>query len=192
MQKTGLTLLKARSYDGYSIIKSFKEESGIQLPPIFSAFVETFEVGKDKLFFEKLILPGDNGFLDLETHRFVDDNQVVLYHFLSLEDSLKFMNEVYSDEDEINALKYFLIGEGGFSYWFLVGLEGEMQDKILLDTFVGEPRFTVIAENIFEFLSKIKIEEMEEDSLIRLGYKFSDLYKKWGEDFWRAHQNDKI
>jgi hypothetical protein len=190
MQKTGLALLKARIYDGYSIVESFKKESGIQLPPIFRVFVETFDFGKDKLFFEKL--KRDDGFRDLETYDFIGDEYVALYHFFSLQDSLKIMNEVYSDEDEVNALKYFLIGEGGFSYYYLVGLEGEMQDKILLDTFVGEPRFRVIAENIFEFLSRIKIEEMEEDSLIRLGLKFSDLYKKWGEDFWRAHQNDKI
>lgn len=78
-----------------------------------------------------------------------------------------------------------------YSDFIFLGIEEHNRDEI----WVNGPNFGLfkIAENIFDFFSKVNLYWSDEDLLYYTEGKYSgsDLYKNWGEDFWRVRETEK-
>lgn len=163
-------------------ITSLEEQYGIQLPPIYRSFISVFKPGFAHIKAKKTDREGYLSFLfpiyssyELEEYT-IDDDELGLESFKEVEEVFDFppSNEGY--------LKgYLFIANHGFFGGLLVGIEEENKDKIFLST--DSTVITFMANNIFEFIQKIKLVEYNFDTP---GVDTSRLYKNWGEDFWRA------
>ena len=60
-----------------------------------------------------------------------------------------------------------------------------MRDKIYLVVWDWDKDYQYVANNIWEYYSGLKIIE----DFSNMGkYEYSQLYKNWGEDFWRVRE----
>ena len=77
-------------------------------------------------------------------------------------------------------------GGGGF----MVGTLGDECDKIIIDTdtFEQKGRFKIIANDIFEFVRAFKPVKVDLVDYVSKDIKHKQLYKNWGEDFWRVRE----
>lgn len=113
----------------------------IPLPPIFKAFVQTFEFGK---------------FNPSPQHRIIHPNKELGY--TNFEHSLEKKFKIYSDVD----FKYKQLGilpiipSGIYQYGICVGLENEKKDAIYLYVDGVSETLRLIAPNILKFISEFK------------------------------------
>jgi hypothetical protein len=92
--------------------------------------------------------------------------------------------------------KLFPVAGGDIGGGISVGLEGKLRDKILITDMIlpktvpielkEKNNITIISDNIFEFVRGVEVLDLEEDCMY--GVKYSQLYKNWGEDFWRVRE----
>ena len=113
----------------------------IQLPPIFKAFVQTFEYGILKISPQHIIIhPNrDLGYDGMEGNL---ENKFIAYK---------------ESGDFFQVPKAFpIIPSGIYGSGFCVGLTGEYTDKILVNFETIENKFEVIAPNILQFIAELK------------------------------------
>jgi hypothetical protein len=113
----------------------------IQLPPIFKAFVQTFEFGK---------------FNQTPEHFIKHPNKELGYDGfdLTLEENIKIyfeQGEYYQKDQVLSFATSGIFGSG-----FCVGLNHENKDKILINFETNENKFEVIAPNILQFIAELK------------------------------------
>jgi hypothetical protein len=100
---------------------------------------------------------------------------------------------LYSKDDEVFTHGYFPFGEDCTGHFILmVGIGEDNYEKIYVESpdesFQEGERFTLIANNMFEFIRGF--EYIEKENLAD-GIKHSQLYRNWGEDFWRVREDEK-
>jgi SMI1-KNR4 cell-wall len=113
----------------------------IKLPPIFKAFVQTFEFGK---------------FNPSPQHLIIHPNKDLGYD--GFEHSLERKITIYNEAGEyFQTPKMFPIATSGiYGGGFCVGLEGDFIDKICVNFETIENKFEVIAPNILQFIAELK------------------------------------
>jgi len=113
----------------------------VQLPPIFKAFVQTFEFGKINL---------------LPQHILIHPNKDL--GFDGMEDNLENKFIAYKEAGDFFQLpKVFpIIPSGIYASGFCVGLSGDNVDKILVNFETIENKFEVITSNILRFIAELK------------------------------------
>lgn len=176
--KKGFELLMTRNWNDRINIEEIQIKNNIQLPPIFKLFIETFELDYEKIERDKLIKEGEKFPYYLSDFIYEPDKNINFAGFNSIETIIKIKED---DEDWVKN-KYLPIGYCSFNGGLLVGTIGENIDKIILHDYEREPYFRVIANDIFEFVK----------GLVLLPHKWyiekfgiTNIYKNWGEDFWR-------
>lgn len=122
-------------------VDELEAKYSIKLPPIFKAFVQTFEFGKFNPSPQHLIIhPNKNlGFDGMESNL---ENKFIAYAEAG---------------DYYQAQKVFpIIPSGIYASGFCVGLSNENADKIFVNFETIENKFDVLASNIFQFISELK------------------------------------
>jgi len=184
----GLNLYPVRPLD-----KTVKEVENVELPPIYSSFIKLYQIGKaqnmlahvylDERYNEKL------GVARCVNEKYPDS--VFLGGLFLPEESIEIMSRIYSSDDSIYEQGLFLIGEDSSGHnFFMVGTEKTNKDQIFIEStdlsFPGGERITKLFDNIYQFMRSFLIVEIE--SGIGYGVEYSQLYKNWGEDFWRIRE----
>ena len=191
--KNGLELLKIRPLNETLDISNFEKKHSLILPCIYKVFQQTYYLRKESTFsYDKYFNPNSsrlNGFMIQSFDSLYTNKEIMINSLYSLEESIELIKIIFTEEDnEIWEKGLFLIGENDLNEYFFVGVNGENKDNIYWERTDLNPRFIKIANNIFEFIRGISIISNE----LHLGdYKFSQLYKNWGEDFWRVREDEK-
>jgi hypothetical protein len=184
----GLNLYPLRSL---SEVK--KVVSDIDLPPIYSSFLNIYQVGKEQPMFAQVYL--DERYNEkLGVARCVNEkypDNVSLGGMFLPEESVEIMSRIYSSDDSIYSQDLFLIGEDGTGHFFyMVGIGEDNKDQIFIESsdlsFSGGERVTKIFDDVYQFMRSFLIVEIE--SGIGFGIEYSQLYKNWSEDFWRVKE----
>ncbi|WP_299715188.1 SMI1/KNR4 family protein [uncultured Tenacibaculum sp.] len=160
----------------------FENTHNIKLPPIYKSFITNFKPYFD---FSTCLDESDGTHKDFMTHIYssiekekynIDDDELSFESFIDLEDLMKYE----SQKQYVNNFSLIPISYHGHGGGLFVGLQKNNLDKIFyaIDSF----EFELIADNIFELLSKFR--------LVTVDYDFKNLdtnklYKNWHENFWR-------
>ena len=178
--KRGFELLPIRQIKDSIDIGKIEADYSIKLPPLYRIFVETFVLGEDLIRSDKYM--SSNGSLFHASYFVYEINKEMMFGgFNDLDKTLSLKDEV----EEWSSNGYLPIGYCGFNGGIVLGTEGDKADQIILHDFDGETEFTQIADNIFEFVRGLVLESVDENHL-KDNAKFDQLYKNWGEDFWRV------
>ncbi len=132
--------------DAPAYVEELEKKYGIELPPVFKAFVKTFKFGE---------------FNPKPKHKIRHENSYIGYEYFN--SSLEKAIQVYYDQGEIYTEPQLLpiIISGYYHQGICLGIGKDNADKILLVEDFDE--FTFVAENILEFISGLK--EIHWDSL---------------------------
>jgi hypothetical protein len=186
--KRGLELFSVRED-----INSVSFDGG-SLPPIYKSFVLNYEASRSKGVNPVLYL--DDRYdekMSLVRLRYIENPDYVSFGcFFSLEESIEIMSFAFNENKDL-LKNYRLIGEDASGHYFLaVGLNKNNLDQIYIESsdlsFPGGERFTLIAQDIYQFINRLAFVEMEDG--IGYGVEYSQLYKNWGEDFWRVRPSE--
>lgn len=181
------TILKYRNIHESVNLHELQSKYSFELPPIYKVFVETFCLGEDNIIREKYLLKNSNDYFDCKSYNFFfNEENIGFSHFIEIEKAF----EVYSSgglSDLVYEKKYFPIASSDGNGLYL-GTTSIEADKVLWDGADGNiPK--IIANNVFEFLRGIKIENIKEEYLYG-NIKQSQLYKNYSEDFWRVREEN--
>lgn len=175
--KKGFELFTTRNMNNVLDVAILEKLYRISLPPIYRLFVETFDIGEDQIKYDKLIVENSLYKKCITYFIYELNNEIVFAGFNELSKVLYLQKEV----DEWVDKAYLPIGYCGFNGGILLGTKGIEIDKIILHNFDREPYFTIIANNIFEFVRGLVLVPNSLDE-----FNPSSIYKNWGEDFWRV------
>jgi hypothetical protein len=180
-------ILKYRDSHENVNIHELQIKYSIMLPPIYKVFAETFCLGEANVIRETYFSKKLNDYFDCKSYNFLFNNENIGFsHFIEIENAF----EVYASgglSDLMYEQKYFPIASSDGNGLY-VGTMGSDTDKILWDGADGNlPK--IISNNIFEFIRCIDIEDVKEEFLYG-NVKHSQLYKNYGEDFWRVRDEN--
>lgn len=180
--RRGFELLTTRQIKGSIDIGKIEAEYSVKLPPLYRIFVETFVLGEDLIKSDKYI--SSNGSLFHASYFIYEINKEVMFGgFNDLDKTLSLKDE----DEKWSSNGYLPIGYCGFNGGIVLGTEGDKADKVILHDFDGEMEFTHLANNIFEFVRGLVLEPVDENHL-KGDVKFEQLYRNWGENFWRVRE----
>lgn len=182
--KRGFELLKTRSLNEKVNIEDIENKYDIKLPPLYNLFASTFKVGESESNVA-YILP-DNikqycAGIVYESEK-INSDEVMFDNFLTVESTISSFD---ADDDwlEMGYLPIATCGHGGM---ILIGTQGEMKDLIFLQD--SAQMIKMLNVNIFDFVRSLVLLEVSEEELIG-DTRYSQLYKKWRETFWRVNEN---
>lgn len=190
--KKSFHLFKPRSLTETLDVELFEIENSIKLPALYKEFLKSFHTEKvlPELYFQPEFknTSGIGRFYYLPK---IED--LFLGEIFSLEKALEVRNRLYGKEDEVFTQGYFPFGEDGTGHFILmVGIRERNFEKIYVESpdqsFQEGERFTLLANNIFEFIRGFEYVEREK---LSNGVNTSQLYRNWGEDFWRVREDEK-
>lgn len=178
----GFELLKTRSNLDKIDINGLENQYGIQLLPLYRVFIETFDIGIDKLLDHRFLSPETENLHECSTYIY-GDGEVDFMDFNDPEQVFEIWKENFYPEKG-----YLPIGATGLNEGLFVGTKGENTDVIFSIRNDTEPRqFTKPCAHIFEFVKGLRVVSLDEKYLFG-DIKYDNLYKKWDEDFWRVRE----
>jgi hypothetical protein len=185
--RRGFELFKTRALSDTIDFRSLENAYSIKIPPLYKLFLNTFYVGEDLIYYDKFFLDRDKDHFECSCfYSELTKDQAMFTGFLSIERSLELFNSVYGYDEEIIQRNLIPIGTTASSKTIFLGTQNEDIDLLFMDTDLsGE--FINLDVNIVQFVQSIVLEPLGDDEL-RRGTKFSQLYKNWGEDFWRVKE----
>jgi hypothetical protein len=83
---------------------------------------------------------------------------------------------------------YMVVGETSWHFPLMVGISTENSDMIFVYD-MDNRELKYLADNIFEYLMNIELDFSNNYNLPE-GKTVNDLYKNWGEDFWRVREEN--
>jgi len=183
----GLEIFKLKA--GKNDFESLKKDLNLELPEKYFLFTSLFEMGEGELRVPKYLdpkfpTPSECGSILIKPNNFKGE-----YLFSGFFNHRELLNDWYNysnDSSEFlnhSLLRIATIGIGGGIF---LGLKGRKRDQVFLVNWDSDEDYQLLAENIFG-LSKLLF--FEEDK-INLGpdREYSQLYKNWGEEFWRVRE----
>jgi len=163
----------------------------LELPTLFRQFVSLFKFGNELFIHDKYYVKKYDDLFSCSYQKFPSKIDFELDSLLSLEEIFDHWEKRigYGVEDYENGyLRIGTINRGGAIF---VGTKGNDFEKIIVNIWDFDPCYFELADNIMEFIKKIEIAPVDESDLID-GIVFSQLYKNWGEDFWRVRENQEF
>ena len=195
--KKGFELLKTRSINETISFINIERYLGINIPPIYRLFYENFSIPKDNLdFWYRTAKEQNKQFLSQE---YIGYQKEKLYTSIIYDyEQIIRCPEAYDEyrkydlpDGEINLFYEKILlpfcdcpaynrDGGGIG----VGTQGEEIDKIIL---IRDPedeeQVEIIADNIFNFVRGLESFVAWDEPNVK------NLYKNWGEDFWRVRED---
>jgi hypothetical protein len=169
-------------------LKKMEQELNINLPPLYKAFHATFELLYGHESFWEHQLPENlknreyypktyyyfEYMADIKGYEVIYNVDIGFQRFLDLEEIHYALLEGGGTErwEEEGVIP---IGETGHGGGLVIGIKPNNLDMIFFENDMG---LSYIAENIFEFIKKLKVVPGDTDQL-------SLAYRNWNEDFWR-------
>jgi hypothetical protein len=185
--KFDFEILKKASSEQKLKVSEFEIQFKLTLPPIYKLFCQVFELSRFK--FEMYSESGDGQDLNYCSQVYYkpkgkyEDNIGItgLDNIETVFNNWKKMIGYGEDDKKSNLLRIAGIGRGGAIF---VGYGKQNLDEIILHLWEEDPGYEKLANNIFDFVNDIVSEPLSEEDYPEINY--SDLYKNWGEDFWRV------
>lgn len=193
LYKKGLELLKQR--DQYP---EFFDMLLLKLPPITKIFFTYYNTGDWKTMYgdgEIIILP-NIGVCGVAINRWFED---MIFDGKEYEDFFSYIlpiNEILSEFSQLESQtekwhRQGMIKIGMMGQWdiILLGVGENNQDQIFVyGEGISAGKIHKFCNNVFDMLSKVKQYLSDEDLKYYSKGKINteDLYKNWGEDFWRV------
>ena len=185
--KQGLELFKVRTAN-FVDIEALEKKFKIVIPPIYRLFIQNFE---EEISVDRYFHPISNRELKCNAIKFInddggidDDDRVTFKNFGKTEESLEmyfsgnhYWDELYDEEGDL-----LPIGSSQSSDIFALGFKGKRKDQIIMFDELHPDGLWKVSDNIFEFIRRLRLVEL--NSLYH-NKQYSQLYKNWGEDFWR-------
>ena len=182
--RTLFELLRARPLNDYVDIESLEKQEDVVLPPIYKLFVQSFYLGEKKIFREQYYNNLYKDYFDCSSYIYTPNEDIGFICFNSIEDSFNIWRSGGLGDMDYE-LGLFPVGGGDLG--ISIGLKDELKDKIITSGLVGSKKYeTVLCDNIFEFVRGIEVLDINDDFLY--GIKYSQLFKNWGDDFWRVRE----
>jgi hypothetical protein len=175
------SLLVSRTNEDFNIELEKDHNDGPNLAPIYKIFCSCFILGEAGVIRQQYFDEKFNDYFDIYSYNFYHNEENVGFsHFVPLEKATEIYNgNMLADMHYDMKLLPFASGDGNGIF---VCLDFENLDKIFWDRGDGEP--VAIANNAFEFVKNIQVKTVAEEFLYN-GVKHAQLYKKFGENFWR-------
>jgi DNA helicase HerA-like ATPase len=187
--KNGFELLKTRTIEEKLNISEFEKKFNFSLPPLYKLFLATFHLGENSLKRETFLNPKYNEEYIISAPLYFplkDDDLwfLSISHFDTLEEVYHNWESYMKHEqqwEEYGFLKIAGIGRGGGLF---IGTRPENSDKIFEVVWDFDEPYFEVCENIFSLVRGLVLTEVEET--LPDGFLRSDLYKNFGEKFWRV------
>ncbi len=191
MEKNGLELLKTLKEASDALIKLLHREN---IPPIFSLFLKHYKVGED--FLATKYIKHKNTERVLEKFIMFENEIIEGEEYYATIDYLfdyeKLLDEFDKYDDRIENWNREGFVQIGLMYWgdvLLLGVGNNNKDEIwrygngLINTHICK-----LDNNIFDFFSRLK-SLLDLETLDELEIKDpSQLYRNWGDNFWRVRE----
>lgn len=185
--RQGFELLEIRSINSKINVESFEIANGLKLPPIYKVFIESFEIGTSGFKGEKFLHPNWGDIVDITVIQYLPNpDQIVVYEMFSIEKAFEVLESLYQDNSEVMRLKLLPIGECASNGMLMVGIDAKNQDQIFFEQPHSDHSIKLVAEDIFKFMRGLVQLTDEQGNIGK--YKFSQLYKNWGENYWRIRE----
>lgn len=179
----GFELLKTRALDEKVNLEELEVQNDIVLPEKYRMFITMFDgINTEGNGFKYLNVVEDRLFPCAEilyyptSYKIGNDDIVKLVDFVHYSKVFDLYVDDWQEEG------YLLIGSVDHEGGILLGTRGQEKDKIIIDY---HDNYTVLADNIFDFVRDLVAYIPKEGKLFG-GIDFSQLYKNWGENFWRV------
>jgi hypothetical protein len=180
--RKGFELVRPRTTDITQQITEFERRYGIELPPAFRLFAETFELGDLALLERKFFNPHYQDERWVSTTAVEGFGEVQVVSLNTLEQSLQGAQTIEQTGGPVSYLAFASAIVGAVC----VVLRGPDRDRILHYDPNGEPEFTPLADNVFAFVSLLCEQPEEElDSV-----SFVDIFEHWGDPLLRVRLDD--
>ncbi len=182
--------------EGVELLHKNKNEypSRDDLPPIFSVFIKTYATGRNGFKIKHLKFNEDLIQLTSITFFGADgyENSIShLFNNLEIESEL----ESYAEQiDDHHKQGFIRIGLFDINDSILLGVSGENSDtiwKLSGDWGDDRPCLEKLSDNIFEFINNLKEVVIKMNLLVRK-IDEQQLYRNWGEDFWRVRKDGEV
>jgi hypothetical protein len=175
---------------GIELLRSAKSHlNDLQLPPKYSIFSQNFKLGRNALRIEYININGE--LIQLNSINYITDGyDNVLSHFLDLsslrQELLDYLNKV----QEYNSDGFIKIGLFDINDSLLLKIDGIDVDSIWIwsgDWGDNRPEYKRVASSIFDFIEDLELIVIQINLMVR-AVALKQLYKNWGEDFWRVRE----
>jgi hypothetical protein len=174
-------------------IIQFEKISEIGLPKILRIFYLMYQVNDLQKI--KKGSPTDFNFLVYDDQRkytngmtlFVSEYKDSGYdpsHFYEFDSIKEVLKNFFNDDFLKYQNDYIVIGETSWHFPIMIGINSENSDKVFVYD-LDKDKLILLADSIFEYLMNIKLDFSNNYNLPE-GKSVNDLYKNWGEDFWRV------
>lgn len=175
-----------KGFDIFETRSSFLYHDVNTYSPVYKSFYSTFEVGQGKLRIPGVYLEQINQVAGILEQKIDCDTDFIIYDFLSNEESRIFIQNTYEENDDI-LKEYFPIAECDSNKALLLGISSANEDQIFIENsnlFSDGKRYKLLANNIFEFISKISYVELSSIGYGISGY--NQLFKEWNDTNWKV------
>lgn len=191
--KRGFELIKSKQFSDKINIKEIENQLGFNLPPIYKLFLENFETGKGSFFNDVFLNPKQNEkyILNAPLYEPLKDNEKWFLSISNFDDIDKVANDWKSylcHEKEWAEFKFLKIAEIGQGGGLFISTRNEDLDTIYQVVWDWEEPYFKVADNIFELVKGFVIHDIK--GIIADNYNTSQLYKNYGEDFWRVREEN--
>jgi len=167
-------------------IVEFEQLNDVIFPPYFKSFIENYETGipiediisRLNKFNEKSCI--------ITSYYLPDKDNIAFYNFFELDEIMSNMKAVYPEDHEIWNQDFIAFGECAFQIYLLVGTGEHNKDQIYAEAATEKVKLRFLCDNIFDFFRDYIVEV--DESCLPEGKTVNDLYRNWGEDFWRVRE----
>lgn len=179
-----LKLLKENhSSDSISLkIKTLEEDFGFELAPVMKSFYLIYSIELSD-YSHFLYYNSDYGtILPFYSLTYVPNPEIQVESFFNLENVYGIAKKVYRKDHIFWSQKLVPIAECFDQGYLLVDCSEKGMNNLFIE-YGHKDNLELVANNIFEYCSNCKISFSSND--LPDGRDLKDLYKNWGEDFWR-------
>jgi hypothetical protein len=186
-------LIKTRLLSDKINISKIEDELGFSLPPVYKFFIENFETGENSFVNESFFNPkrNENYILNAPLYEPLKDNDKWFLSISYFDDLSKVAHDWKSylrNEKEWTDFKFLRIADIGQGGGLYVSTREEDVDMIYQVVWDWEEPYFKVADNIFEMIKGFVLPDLK--GSIADEYQTSQLYKNYGEDFWRVREEN--
>lgn len=185
----GFCILRKNKKNKKVDLAALESMMGIELPVLYKTFCSCFELGDSNLDWQEYLNP-KSGYLNPSgsiKYEPMENKRELFFHGLFNLEELKQDWRTYSKSSkEYQEFGLLRIGDIGVGGGLFLGVSSDKTDKIFRVVWDWNENFELLANNIFEFIRDLIFVE---DGANMEAYKYSQLYKNWGEDFWRVRED---
>jgi hypothetical protein len=180
--------LELRSLEDKPDIDFLQRSLGFELPNMYKFFIEAFQVGDGKVRYEKFLNPENDKIVPCVSVQFLPfkgGKELFFNGLFSIEELISDWKSYTSSSKEWQNYGMLRIADIGVGGGLFLGIKDSMRDKIYRVVWDWDEDYEFVANDILEYYKGLGVDE---DFSNMRKYKYSQLYKNWGEDFWRVRE----